>query len=208
MIKGRGIKFIENSILFLFILSLSIAITINFTPLYHFFVLKDNLGSLVDLSNQALMREYYHLLSFLNYPWIDSLNLSLPSSTNGIHHFSDVKHLFLVNYSVLILTVVPAYLIIKKMKKEKRLWELIIPAKLMMLGLFVLVMIMVLNFDKFFILFHEVLFRNSDWLFDPNLDPIINTLPDTFFMSCFVLFFCLIEFFLWIGIICGKRSLR
>ena len=208
MVKDRGRSFIDGLILFLFILSLSITITINFTPLYHFFVLKDNLGSLVGLNSSELMKEYYRLLSFLNYPWINKLNLSLPSSTNGMHHFFDVKHLFLVNYCVLVLTSVLAYLVIKKMKIEKSQWKLIVPAKVMMLVLFVLVMIMALNFNKFFIGFHEVLFRNSDWLFDPKLDPIINTLPDTFLMACFVFFFCLIEFFLWIGVIYGKKSLR
>ncbi|KRN26849.1 TIGR01906 family membrane protein [Liquorilactobacillus mali] len=208
MLKDRGRNFIAALILFLFILSLSITITINFTPLYHFFVLKDDLGSLVGLSNQELMKEYYRLLSFLNYPWVNSLNLTLPSSADGIHHFFDVKHLFFVNYCVLLLTVVPSFLIVKKMKAEKSQWKLIVPAKLTMLVLFVLVMIMVLNFNKFFIIFHEVLFRNSDWLFDPKLDPIINALPDTFFMACFIFFFCLIELFLWIGVIYGKRSLR
>ena len=44
------------------------------------------------------------------------------------------------------------------------------------------------DFEDFFIVFHEVLFRNDDWIFDPNLDPIINTLPSEYFLACFGIF--------------------
>ena len=43
----------------------------------------------------------------------------------------------------------------------------------------------VTNFDSFFVIFHHILFNNSDWLFDPNTDPIINVLTEGFFASCF-----------------------
>lgn len=57
----------------------------------------------------------------------------------------------------------------------------------------VIAILMLLNFDEFFVIFHEVLFRNSDWLFDPNRDPVINILPEEFFTQCFILFFILFE---------------
>lgn len=206
MIKFK--EYLGNVILFLFIISLSVAITINFTPLYHFFVFKDNLGSSVGLSNHALMIEYGKLLAFLNYPWIDRLNLVISSSSKGLHHFYDVKKLFLLNYIVLIVTAMPAIRKILKMKQQKKIWQLIVPCKTMMLFFLVLVIIMILNFNTFFVDFHEVLFRNSDWLFDPRKDPIINALPDTFFMACFTFFFCLVEFFLGCGVLLGKQSLK
>jgi len=57
----------------------------------------------------------------------------------------------------------------------------------------ILAILMAINFDGFFVVFHEVLFRNSDWLFDPSKDPVINVLPEEFFTQCFVLFFILFE---------------
>ncbi len=38
-----------------------------------------------------------------------------------------------------------------------------------------------LNFEKSFIIFHKLLFRNDYWVFNPNLDPVINILPEEFF---------------------------
>ncbi len=38
-----------------------------------------------------------------------------------------------------------------------------------------------LNFEKSFIIFHKLLFRNDYWIFNPNLDPVINILPEEFF---------------------------
>ncbi|WP_252897795.1 lipoprotein intramolecular transacylase Lit [Amylolactobacillus amylophilus] len=38
-----------------------------------------------------------------------------------------------------------------------------------------------MNFDAFFVFFHGIFFHNSDWLFDPVTDPIINVLSENFF---------------------------
>ena len=47
-----------------------------------------------------------------------------------------------------------------------------------------------IGFEQFFTLFHEVLFPgDSTWLFNPATDPIIWVLPETFFFFFFILFF-------------------
>jgi integral membrane protein (TIGR01906 family) len=71
----------------------------------------------------------------------------------------------------------------------------------------VIIAMMRINFEQVFIFFHELLFRNRDWIFDPNSDPVINMLPDTFFLECFGLFFGL---FLALNVmiyVLAKRSL-
>ena len=40
------------------------------------------------------------------------------------------------------------------------------------------------NWEKVFIGFHELIFQNDYWLFDPVADPIILVLPDEYFMHC------------------------
>ncbi|BEI50506.1 membrane protein [Lactiplantibacillus plantarum subsp. plantarum] len=72
----------------------------------------------------------------------------------------------------------------------------------------VVTVIMAINFDQFFIMFHKILFRNSDWLFDPLLDRIILVLPDTFFGQCFVLAFILIEWSFFYLLSIGRQALR
>ena len=42
----------------------------------------------------------------------------------------------------------------------------------------------VCNFDNAFVIFHSLLFPGKDnWIFDSDLDPIIDALPVEFFMS-------------------------
>ena len=39
-----------------------------------------------------------------------------------------------------------------------------------------------IDFNTCFILFHKIMFSNDYWIFDPQLDPVINMLPEEFFM--------------------------
>ena len=44
----------------------------------------------------------------------------------------------------------------------------------------------VLNFNRAFVIFHEVLFNNDLWLLDPRESLMINMLPESFFVDTFV----------------------
>ena len=44
-----------------------------------------------------------------------------------------------------------------------------------------------INFDSLFITFHKIAFRNDYWIFYPSLDPVINILPEEFFMHALIL---------------------
>ena len=44
-----------------------------------------------------------------------------------------------------------------------------------------------LNWEKVFISFHELVFQNDYWLFDPVTDPVILVLPDEYFMHCAIM---------------------
>lgn len=39
-----------------------------------------------------------------------------------------------------------------------------------------------INFNACFIMFHKIMFSNDYWIFNPEIDPVINMLPETFFM--------------------------
>ena len=41
-----------------------------------------------------------------------------------------------------------------------------------------------IDFNRIFVLFHQVVFNNDDWLFSPKEDPIILFLPERFFLQC------------------------
>ena len=49
----------------------------------------------------------------------------------------------------------------------------------------------VIDVNSAYAFFHAVLFPGKDnWVFNPNTDPIINALPEEFFLNCGLLIFC------------------
>lgn len=179
---------LKNAVLLLAIVSLSVAITINFRPLYAFFVNRYHLYQEVGLTRKQLLSEYGMLLNYLNFPWIKHLQLSIPMSQSGMKHFADCKILFVFDYAVCLLTVPFATFYVRKLVKKRQTWRLINPIRWCFVVMFALGIFLVTDFEDFFVKFHEMLFRNSDWMFDPETDPIILALPAEFFMACFILF--------------------
>lgn len=191
------------------IISLSIAITINFRLLYVLDIDSLNILDYVDMDKPTLLKNFDQLMAYLNNPFIDTLKLSdFPSSKSGAFHFYEVKRLFLLCYGVLFVTVIPSGFFIFRLIKEKRVWRLIRPFQWGMIIPVLLGALMAVGFDQFFVAFHGVFFNNDDWLFDPATDPIINVLPEEFFMHSFILFFVLLELLFFIGIVFGKRELK
>lgn len=201
--EGRVRVWLKNAVLFLAIVSLSIAVTINFRPLYAFFVDHYRLYREVGLTRAQLMAEYGRLLDYLNLPWTGRLQLSLPMSQSGMTHFADCRKLFLLDYAVCLLTVPFAVHYVRRLMAERQTWRLINPISWCFAVIFMIGVFLVSDFEDFFVTFHEILFRNSDWIFDPDTDPIILALPSEFFMACFgmfiILFVLLQGLLLWRG---------
>ncbi|MEQ6207501.1 TIGR01906 family membrane protein [Enterococcus mundtii] len=195
--------------LFLTLLTLAIAITINFRPLYVFDIGHLGILDYTTVDQPTLLQNYDQLMRYLNNPFEQVLALpDFPMSASGLHHFYEVKLLFMLNYAVLLLTLIPSGLFLRQLKRNQRLWRLIRPFQIGMILPFVFGFFMLIGFDHFFILFHETFFNNDDWLFDPQTDPIINVLPEQYFMHCFILFFVLIELFFALMVLVGKRELK
>lgn len=173
----------------LFILSASIAITI-FASYLLFAVDINyyNLSDIVNLSYSKIMHNYIQMMNYLINPFSGEFHLSdFASSVAGRTHFADCKKLFMLDFVVVILTGIYIYF-----QRGKRVYFKKMFLYAAIIGV-VIVALMAINFNQFFVIFHEVLFRNSDWLFDPSTDPVINILPEDFFTQCFVLFFILFE---------------
>lgn len=207
--KQRILAFFGLVSLFLFLLTLAITITINFRPLYRFSIQRFDLLTISGLDQETLLKNFDQLMDFLNKPWITSMNLpDFSMSAAGYGHFVDVKYLFLLNYAVLLVTVIPAVAYLLYLKRNGRLWQLVRPFQWGMGVPVILGFLMAIGFDTFFVKFHELFFSNDDWLFDPATDPIINVLPEGFFMYCFILAFVLLEVFFFLMVLIGRRSLR
>jgi integral membrane protein (TIGR01906 family) len=193
--------------LFLFLISLAITLTINSRWLYYFDIKQLNILDYTTVTKEELIKNYGLLLDFLNNPFNTTLALpDFPMSESGAGHFYDVKKLFLLNYGVLLVTIIPSGLVLRSFWKNNQCWGLIRPFQWGMLLPIFFGFLMAIGFDRFFVTFHEIFFSNDDWLFNPVTDPIINVLPESFFMHCFILFFVLIELFFFLIYWWAKRG--
>lgn len=191
------------------LLTLTITLTINARWLYQFDIGHLDLLDYTTLSAKELMHNFDQLMRYLNLPWVDTLKMTdFPVSSSGALHFYEVKKLFLLNYGILLVTIVPSFFYLRHLNKQQRLWTLIQPFRIAVVVPIVIAFLMAVNFDRFFIMFHGVFFNNDAWIFNPATDPIINVLPETFFLHCFILFFVLLEIFLSLTDLFRQRALK
>lgn len=193
----------------IFIITLAVAITIWMVPLFIFNVYFFNLDELVQLTPTTIIDNYLILLKYLHLPWISELQMpDFPVSISGALHFYEVKLLFMLNYFLLIISGLISVIFIRQLRKNKQEWKLIAPFQVLNWVPIIAIISLMLNFNQLFILFHEALFNNDAWLFDPATDPIILVLPEQFFLQCFVLVFILIQFGLFLCLRQAKRRFK
>lgn len=209
MTKSKILSSLGFVSLFFFILSLAIAITINFTPLYAFDIDYLNIARGVGMTKETILRNYAILMDYLNFPWVTELRMpDFPSSGRGLFHFWEVKKLFLLDYGILVISGIGSLLFLKHLRRAKESWRLV---RFFQWGSIlppVVIATLLVNFDAIFVLFHEVFFNNDAWLFNPSTDPIINALPATFFLHSFLLVFALLELFFLSGYFLSTAQLR
>lgn len=173
-------------ILFLFgLIGIGLFIVLHFRQLYYW-----NIGWL-DLEKSSgltagVIRENFDTLMDYCSPFCfkELCFPSLPSSVSGLSHFAEVKVIFNIIYitGLISMVITVVWIIKKRRNREKKYLKvcgivaLVIPA--------VILAVCLIDFDGLFILFHKVVFSNDDWIFDPVKDPIINLLPETYFMEC------------------------
>lgn len=176
-------------VLALFIFTFAITVTIFASyGLFQFDIHHYFLDQEANLSPHRLMHNYNQMMNYLINPFDGKFQLDdFRSSVNGRTHFADCKHLFMLNFGVFILSGLYVWF-----RRKKRAYFNKAFLYIGIVGI-VLAILMAVDFDGFFVVFHKILFRNNDWLFDPSLDPIIDVLPDEFFAQCFVLFFIIFE---------------
>jgi len=104
-------------------------------------------------------------------------------------HMVDVKNLFvgglwIRRISILIFAL--AVILLAKMKSD---WKRLLP-KCFLIGSGIFVGIVCIagilvasNFNKYFLMFHKVAFRNDLWLLNPETDLLIRMLPEGFFLD-------------------------
>lgn len=103
-----------------------------------------------------------------------------------IVHMEDVRILFdrgilFRNLALLFLMVTGIWAVLKK---ESFFWRGLLYGVALMLAVGVLLgILLTLDFNRYFVLFHEIFFANDYWMLDPADSVLINMVPLNFFMS-------------------------
>lgn len=165
----------------------SVILTLNISPvLYSLFIKLNKTPNYNNLSSEEILNDYNNIIHYLNSPQEEVLKFkNFKISPIGEFHFLEVKEIFssiyLIGLACLILGII-LFLTSKKFKLK-------IPFKTFniffyeVLFIFLsLILSFYLNFSKVFTLFHKIFFNNNYWIFDPKKDPIINVLPESYFL--------------------------
>ena len=176
----------------LWIIALSVTLTIFLAiPLFFGEIFWYQLTDLVQMTAGKIWHNFLILMNYLINPLETKLSMpDFPSSASGLHHFAEVKKLFMLVF-VLTISLIPFTI---RFIKENL--SIVFHNALRVVMLFPLangVIAWLIGFDRFFVAFHEVLFRDNSWLFDPATDPIISVLPEQFFMHSFLIFLLIYE---------------
>ncbi|MCR1934286.1 TIGR01906 family membrane protein [Clostridium tepidum] len=178
-------------------LIISIKLTLNFKLLYYWDIKNLSIIENTDLNLEEIKENFNYLIYYLNsHKNITFCLPNLPSSKEGVLHFKDVKNIFnFLDKFLLVNIFVAIPFIYYKLKLAKNVIFLKYSSVLSIFVPILLLIPLILNFEKNFILFHKLFFSNDYWLFDPSKDPIINLLPETFFFHSALLILFLILFF-------------
>lgn len=167
----------------LFFISLGLTVALYVRPLYYIGMnriseetgyptaeIKENYDALIDWCSPFAAGD-------LSFP-------TLPASESGISHFKEVKVIFNLFFAVLF--IAPLFLVgLIYLQEKRKNFSYLLSAPIIMCVLPLLVAAAsIVDFNRIFVLFHEIVFRNDDWLFSYEEDPIILFLPERFFMQC------------------------
>lgn len=180
----------------LLFISIAVVFTINFRPLYYMDVNLLHIEANSDIPKDIILKNYNALIDYCS-PFFRG-DLKFPTfiaSKSGLKHFAEVKVLFTDFYILGAVTLIMGIIIIIQKSKSKDYSYLCVASIMAIVLPLLLGFFMSLNFEQTFIIFHKIFFRNNDWMFDPLTDPVINILPEDFFLHCAILIVLIVVLF-------------
>lgn len=175
-----------------FIITASVTVTLNFRPLYYHDISSLNIEQTSGFSRKTIKDNYNALIDYNSMFHKGPLKLSLPMSEKGRIHFQEVKHIFIMVQAACLISFILLLYLGRQNIKSNNVSFLKHASTLTVVFPITAGLAVSANWDKAFILFHEVAFRNDYWIFDEAVDPIIKILPDAFFLHCAVMIILLI----------------
>lgn len=192
--KDRIISITFAIATFLLIVTGSVAVPIYCRSFYFWHIEALNLEK-SGYSAAQIKEAYNEILDYLTLPGGTFHAGDFPFTENGASHFADCKVLFTINAVVLILSAlfIIAMLILKKQNRIQTLYigsfHSAFYAAVTCLVLIGLIAVLAsMDFYAAFVTFHSIFFPGKEnWILNYRTDPIINVMPQDFFMHCAIL---------------------
>lgn len=172
----------------LFIICVAIIAVLVCTPLYALDMRLLGIAETAHLGNAQIYENYQYMIHFLVNPLPQTFRLpTLASSAHGRIHFQDVKRIF--NFIEGLMVVCGGISIWGAVSMHRQRNYVTLRRAAICLFFFTAfpLVALLLDFNDMFLLFHQLAFSNNYWIFDPVRDPVINILPETFFMHAALL---------------------
>lgn len=177
------------------IICFAVIVTVFFKQLYYFDIDYLNITKYTGLSKDVIKENYDILIQYQSIFFQGDLNMpDFVMSTTGRIHFEEVKRVFEVIQITFVVTgIISGLMIYSNLKqREYRFLQL---TSLFSVGIPTIIgFFAALDFDRAFVIFHNIVFRNNYWIFDYTTDPVITILPESFFMHCFMMIIFIVIF--------------
>lgn len=167
----------------IFIISGSVILGLRSKSLYYYDVKKLNISEMSGFTEEEIKLNYDYLIDYNLNKNVEEFHLpTIKYSKEGKIHFEEVRNIFQIVKNVFYISGLISVLGIILSIKNKNI-KFLNTASIMTILLPIITAIpLMINFNYFFIKFHEAIFSNDYWIFDPSIDPVINMLPqDVFF---------------------------
>ncbi|MCD7955577.1 MAG: TIGR01906 family membrane protein [Lachnospiraceae bacterium] len=171
---------------FLFFVCLSVVLVLNLRCIYYFDIDYLDLEAETGYSEELIRENYDALIDYnLLIKGVDKLEFpDFPMSDEAEIHFKEVKRIFVALQILCVVSGIVGLILLCRKLPRREYGGLKLISLLTFLVPIVLGVCAALDWEAFFVRFHELFFQNDYWLFDPITDPVILILPDMFFAHC------------------------
>lgn len=166
----------------IFIITGSVILGLRCKNIYYNDISNLNISDMSGFTDEEIMLNYDYLIDYNLNNSVEEFNLpTIKYSKEGKIHFEEVRNIFQFTKRVCLISFLISLVGVIISIKNKNI-KFLNTTSIMTIGLIIITAIpLLINFNYFFIKFHEIVFSNDYWIFDPDKDPVINMLPEEVF---------------------------
>lgn len=166
----------------IFIITGSVILGLRCKNIYYNDISNLNISDMSGFTDEEIMLNYDYLIDYNLNNSVEEFNLpTIKYSKEGKIHFEEVRNIFQFIKRVCLISFLISLVGVIISIKNKNI-KFLNTTSIMTIGLIIITAIpLLINFNYFFIKFHEIVFSNDYWIFDPDKDPVINMLPEEVF---------------------------